>query len=159
MGHCEVTPRSNRIAKSRKHGLVLRQQEEVHQRHHHDTNRPPEIYQAGRFRVLQNRLRLQRRREDDAYALLLTLRRDDPARLPDRDVVDVDVHDSGRGAQALRDVVRVACGGQPGADVDGLRDALLHYLAHRAPQEGAVFDGHGLNFWEGGFDGEVMRPA
>lgn len=63
--------------------------------------------------------------------------------------------------------MRVACGGQPGADVDELRDALLHHPAHRALLEGAVFDGHGLDFWEGGFDGvdgsavdgEVVRPA
>lgn len=68
--------------------------------------------------MLQNRLRLQRRREDDAHALPPALHHDDLARLPDRDVVDVGVHDSGRGAQALRDVARVACGGQPGADVD-----------------------------------------
>ena len=93
-----------------------------------------------------NRVRLQRRRDDDAHALPPTLRRDDLARLPDRDVVDVDVRDSGRGAQALRDIVRVACGGQPGADVDKLHDVLLRYPARDAPQESAVFDGHGLGF-------------
>ena len=48
--------------------------------------------------------------------------------------------------------VLLAVGG-PGADVDELRDALLHHPAHRALQEGAVFDGRGLDFWEGGFDG------
>ena len=70
----------------------------MHQRHHHNTHRPTKIYQWGRFRVFQNRLRLQRRREDDAHALPPTLRRDDLTRLPDCDVVDVDVCDSGRGA-------------------------------------------------------------
>lgn len=57
--------------------------------------------------------------------------------------------------------------GGPGTDVDEPRDILLHHPAHRALQEGAIFDGHGLDLWEGGFDGvdgsavggEVVRPA
>ena len=36
--------------------------------------------------------------------------------------------------------------GSPGADVDELRDVLLHHSARGVPQEGAAFDGHGLGF-------------
>src|SRR5215469_12958368 len=126
-------------ARERAHDVLgLAGLEEMQDHGQDDAGRPVQVDHRGQRGAGQDLLRAPRIPRHGGHLAFLGEQRPG-VRYHDRVVIHVD--NAGALADGGRDLVRVRPGGQPGADVDELGDAVPAHIIHGADKEGAVLPG------------------
>ena len=132
----QVAPGRHRVPEpGHQPGRVVLVRHEVQHRDHEHRGRPAQVEHRPYGRVGQHRVRVAQVRLHDRGPVVAG---EDRVRVLDRDRVVVDVHDRGVRGEPLRDLVHVAHGRDPGAEVEELPHPGVDEELDRPAQEAPV---------------------